>query len=301
MVMAEPPIVGAPPSLDWRNNSGNFVTPVRNQGGCGSCWAFATTAALESSVLRAENTPGVDLNLSEQVLISCGSSGGNDAGSCSGGYISYASDYIRNTGLPLETCYPYTGGDGSCGSACSSYQTSTYQIVSWGYVTTTSPTVSAIRDALVSYGPLVTTMDVYDDFYSYSSGVYTHTTGDYAGGACRPHCRLQRRRPVLYREEQLGCGLGGVGVFQDRLLRARHRRELRRLHPPLHGIRLQLFSFPEQSVPEPAGRFRQCYRHDAERLCLDGRKQRRMDHGYLGGERDGERDGELFSNAEHGR
>ena len=109
MVMAEPPIVGAPPSLDWRNNGGNFVTPVRNQGGCGSCWAFATTAALESSVLRAENTPGVDLNLSEQVLISCGSSGGNDAGSCSGGYISYASDYIRNTGLPLETCYPYTG------------------------------------------------------------------------------------------------------------------------------------------------------------------------------------------------
>jgi C1A family cysteine protease len=182
MVMAEPPIVGAPPSLDWRNNSGNFVTPVRNQGGCGSCWAFATTAALESSVLRAENTPGVDLNLSEQVLISCGSSGGNDAGSCSGGYISYASDYIRNTGLPLETCYPYTGGDGSCGSACSSYQTSTYQIVSWGYVTTTSPTVSAIREALVSYGPLVTTMDVYDDFFSYSSGVYTHTTGDYAGG-----------------------------------------------------------------------------------------------------------------------
>lgn len=182
MVMAEPPIVGAPPSLDWRNNSGNFVTPVRNQGGCGSCWAFATTAALESSVLRAENTPGIDLNLSEQVLISCGSSGGNDAGSCSGGYISYASDYIRNTGLPLETCYPYTGGDGSCGSACASYQTSTYQIVSWGYVTTTSPTVTAIRDALVSYGPLVTTMDVYEDFYSYSSGVYSYATGAYEGG-----------------------------------------------------------------------------------------------------------------------
>ncbi|MGE5790339.1 MAG: C1 family peptidase, partial [Syntrophaceae bacterium] len=67
MVMSEPPLVGAPESLDWRNNGGNFVTPVRNQGGCGSCWAFATTAALESAVLRAENTPGVDLNLAEQV------------------------------------------------------------------------------------------------------------------------------------------------------------------------------------------------------------------------------------------
>ena len=182
MVMAEPPVVGAPPSLDWRSNGGNFVTPVRNQGGCGSCWAFATTAALESSVLRAANTPGVDLNLSEQVLVSCGTSGGTDAGSCSGGVIQYASNYIRDTGLPLETCYPYTGTDGSCGSACGTYNTSTYRIVSWADVTGTSPTVSAIRDALVSYGPLVTTMDVYDDFFSYVSGVYSHTTGDNAGG-----------------------------------------------------------------------------------------------------------------------
>jgi len=182
MVMAEPPVVGAPPSLDWRNNGGNFVTPVRNQGGCGSCWAFATAAALESSVLRAANTPGVDLDLSEQVLVSCGTSGGSDAGSCAGGVIQYASNYIRDTGLPVESCYPYTGTDGSCGSACGTYNTSTYRILSWADVTGTSPTVSAIRDALVSYGPLVTTMDVYDDFFSYVSGVYTHTTGDYAGG-----------------------------------------------------------------------------------------------------------------------
>ena len=182
MVMAEPPIVGAPPSLDWRSNGGNFVTPVRNQGGCGSCWAFATTAALESSVLRAANTPGVDLNLSEQVLVSCGTSGGNDAGSCGGGVIQYASDYIRDTGLPLETCYPYTGTDGSCGSACGTYNTVHVPHRELGRRDGTSPTVSAIRDALVSYGPLVTTMDVYDDFYSYSSGVYSYTTGDYAGG-----------------------------------------------------------------------------------------------------------------------
>lgn len=214
MVMAEPPIVGAPPSLDWRNNSGNFVTPVRNQLSCGSCWAFATTAALESAVLRAENTPGIDLNLSEQVLISCGSSAGNDAGSCSGGYISYASDYIRNTGLPLETCYPYTGGDGSCGSACSSYQTSTYQIVSWGYVTTTSPTVSAIRDALVSYGPLVTTMDVYEDFYSYSSGVYSYATGAYEGGHAILIVGYSDAGQYFIVKNSWGAGWGESGYFK---------------------------------------------------------------------------------------
>lgn len=184
MAMADPPIVGAPASLDWRSNGGDFVTPVRNQGGCGSCWAFAATAALESSVLRAQNTPGIDLNLSEQVLISCGVSGGHDAGGCGGGtiYPSYASDYIRDTGLPLETCYPYTATDGSCGSACGTYQSATYQIASWAYVATSSPTVSAIRDALVSYGPLATTMDVYEDFYSYTTGVYSYATGAYEGG-----------------------------------------------------------------------------------------------------------------------
>jgi len=181
-VMASPPVVGAPPSFDWRNSGGNFVTPVRNQGSCGSCWAFATAAALESSVLRSANTPGVDLDLSEQVLVSCGTSGGIDAGSCGGGVIQYASNYIRDTGLPLESCYPYTGTNGSCGSACGTYHTATYRITGWSDVTGTSPAVSAMRDALASYGPLVTTMEVYADFYSYAGGVYTHTTGTYQGG-----------------------------------------------------------------------------------------------------------------------
>ncbi|HTZ40928.1 MAG TPA: C1 family peptidase [Syntrophales bacterium] len=112
VVTAGPYAATVPSGFDWHNvGEQSFVTPVRNQGGCGSCWAFATTAALESSALRSSNTPGVNLNLSEQVLVSCGSSGAIDAGSCSGGYIGYASDYIRNTGLPLETCYPSAGGD----------------------------------------------------------------------------------------------------------------------------------------------------------------------------------------------
>jgi C1A family cysteine protease len=214
MVMSEPPIVGAPPSLDWRNNSGNFVTPVRNQGSCGSCWAFATTAALESAVLRAENTPGVDLNLSEQVLVSCGVSGGNDAGGCGGGRVDWAADYIRDTGLPLETCYPYTATDGACGSACSTYQTATYRIASWAYVATTSPTVIAIRDALVSYGPLVTTMDVYEDFYSYSSGVYSYATGAYEGGHAVLIVGYSDAGQYFIVKNSWGAGWGESGFFK---------------------------------------------------------------------------------------
>ncbi|NPV05479.1 MAG: hypothetical protein HPY67_12190 [Syntrophaceae bacterium] len=214
MVMAEPPVVGAPPSLDWRSNGGNFVTPVRDQGACGSCWAFATTAALESSILRAENTPGVDLDLSEQVLISCGMSGSNDAGSCGGGVIQYASDYIRDTGLPLETCYPYAATDGTCGSACGARSSATYTIASWAHVTTTSPTVSAIRDALVSYGPLVTTMDVYSDFYSYTGGVYTHTSGTLEGGHAVLIVGYSDAGQYFIVKNSWGTGWGESGYFR---------------------------------------------------------------------------------------
>jgi C1A family cysteine protease len=169
----------APVSLDWRNNGGDFVTPIRNQGSCGSCWAFATTAALESATLIAQNWSGADLNLAEQTLVSCSGSG-----DCGGGYIGSASNYIRNTGLPLEACFLYKALDSNdnppvtCDQACLNWWNSTYKIDSYSGV---SATVDAIKNALNTNGPLVTTMAVYNDFFSYSGGVYTHVTGTLAG------------------------------------------------------------------------------------------------------------------------
>jgi C1A family cysteine protease len=176
------PITGTlPASLDWRNYSGyDYVTPVRNQGSCGSCWAFATTAALESNDLIVNGIGALDL--SEQVMVSCGRDGRLDAGSCNGGYIDRASDYIRDTGLPPESYYPYTATNGSCSSAETGWQNATSRISSWQWVTTTSPAVDAIKNALNTYGPLVTTMDVYSDFFYYSGGIYQYTSGSYQGG-----------------------------------------------------------------------------------------------------------------------
>jgi C1A family cysteine protease len=142
---------------------------------CGS-WAFAATAALESNVLISQKTPNVDLNLSEQVVVSC-----SGAGSCDGGYMEPVSNFIRDTGVPVEACYPYTATDGSCAKACANWQASTYDIQSWQYVATTSPTAEGIKNALYNYGPLVTTMAVYSDFYYYTSGVYAYTSGYLAG------------------------------------------------------------------------------------------------------------------------
>jgi len=166
----------APPSFDWRSHGGNFVTPARDQGSCGSCWAFAVTAALESQALLANNTADVDLDLSEQVLVSC-----SNAGSCGGGRVNTASDYIRELGLPLEACFPYTAGDYSCGGACPDWEDTSYHVTGWHWVATTSPTVKGLKKALCLYGPLLTLMKVYTDFYSYQSGVYSRVAGTFVG------------------------------------------------------------------------------------------------------------------------
>jgi len=176
LLVSATPVEAMPASLDWRNNGGNFVTPVRNQGSCGSCWAFASTAVLESSTLIANHTPDTDLNLSEQVLVSCGG-----AGSCQGGYGSRAANFIQSTGLPAESCYPYTVTDGNCAYACPNWQASANKIKTWEWVTTTSPTVDLIKGGLNDHGPLYTQMAVYNDFFSYTSGVYSHSSGSLAG------------------------------------------------------------------------------------------------------------------------
>lgn len=178
-VVASPPLTGlnaGSPSLDWRESG--VVTPVRDQGNCGSCWAFATTGALESQAAMRLSSLA---DLSEQVMVSCG---GSSVGNCNGGYIEGASDFIRDTGLPIEDCFPYIHQDTACsGAACPTWKTDgTYGITGWHWVATSSPTVDAIKAALNSYGPLVTTMDVYSDFYNYQSGIYKVVSRTYEGG-----------------------------------------------------------------------------------------------------------------------
>ena len=169
--MEEPP-AGLSAAVDWTN----YATPVRNQGSCGSCWAFATTAALESQLLMRDNRPLTEDNRAEQLLVSC-----SGAGSCDGGYIGTASNYIKNTGLPPESYYPYSATDNSCIPA-SGWEDAAARIGAWSYVNTSPANLGAIKNALSNYGPLVTTMDVYSDFFSYHGGVYEYATGSLQGG-----------------------------------------------------------------------------------------------------------------------
>jgi len=161
-----------PAALDWRDANGNFVTGPKNQKKCGSCWAFSMTGGLESYTLLKKNTPGQDLDLSEQVMLSC-----SGAGSCKGGRLT--AGYLQKTGLPLESAYPYTGADGSCSSAAPGWQAGASKIGAWGSV---SGNLTAIKTALVKYGPLPIAYMVYEDFMHYKSGIYSYTTGKRLGG-----------------------------------------------------------------------------------------------------------------------
>jgi len=166
-----------PSRLDWRSYDGhNWVTSVKDQGYCGSCWAFAPIASFESRMKIITDNWQQNPNYSEQFLVSC-----SDAGSCDGGWESLAQDYMQTTGVCDEACFPYVADDVPC-DPCADWDSRLAQISSWRWVggSWRSIDVRKIKEAL-EFGPVTTAMEVYTDFLAYSGGIYEHTWGDFQG------------------------------------------------------------------------------------------------------------------------
>lgn len=146
-----------PDSFDWRQHG--VVTPVKNQGSCGSCWTFATTASVESAYLIKKKTSDKSFDLSEQQLVDCAKVNG-----CQGGYSYAAMDYIQKNGQTAEGTWPYRGSDNRCpGAKSASAQITNYCVRSrlayGGGMMTESLSDEDIKKALVFFGPLYITLN----------------------------------------------------------------------------------------------------------------------------------------------
>ena len=156
------PGASLPTSVDWRTKG--IVTPIKNQGQCGSCWSFSATGGLEGQhALKTGNL----VSLSEQNLVDCSQAEGDEG--CNGGWPFWAFEYvIKNGGIDTEASYPYVARDEVCrfkaqnvGATCKSYEM------------VTADDETALTDAIANVGPISVAIDAsHASFQMYSSGVY---------------------------------------------------------------------------------------------------------------------------------
>jgi cathepsin B len=173
-----------PAAFDSRTQWPGAIHPIRNQEQCGSCWAFGATEAL-SDRFAIQSNLSVNVVLSPQDLVSCDTANGNQG--CDGGYPIYAWQYMQTTGVVADACYPYTSGGGVTGNCELSGTTcpasgQTFQLYNAASAYALGTTVAALQTEIMTNGPIEVAFEVYQDFFSYTSGVYVHKTGSLAGG-----------------------------------------------------------------------------------------------------------------------
>ncbi|KAK0419020.1 hypothetical protein QR680_013908 [Steinernema hermaphroditum] len=158
-----PSNVEIPDSIDWRDHG--FVTEVKNQGQCGSCWAFSATGALEGQHKRAS---GKLVSLSEQNLLDC-TWGYNNEG-CDGGWPDAALQYVKdNGGVDTEEGYPYIEEDGE---ECL-FNKSAIGTREDGFVALPQGDEEALMKAVATVGPVSVVIDAtYGSFQLYKGGVF---------------------------------------------------------------------------------------------------------------------------------
>jgi len=153
--------VANPSRKDWREQG--VVSPVKNQGGCGSCWAFSATECVESHYMIASQD---DIVLAPQYYVNCvqnpQSCGGT--GGCEGAIAELAFNLTAQVGIPLEKDLPYTGRDGSCGSYPEA-------VTCDGYVQVPANDPSELETALATKGPV--SVSVAANWGRYGGGIFS--------------------------------------------------------------------------------------------------------------------------------
>jgi hypothetical protein len=149
-------------SVDWRTS--NVVTPVKDQGSCGSCWAFSATGSFEGAYAQAHKTL---LSFSEQQLVDCSGPQGNNG--CGGGLMDRAFVYWEKTGACLEGDYIYTARNGVCHACTGRANVAKYVDI---------PKGEANLLNAANIGPISVAIEAdQSGFQFYSSGVFKGTCG----------------------------------------------------------------------------------------------------------------------------
>ena len=188
-----PELLSLPTSFDWRNYQGqNWLTSIKNQAACGSCWAFASVGAVEAAYNIGYNNPNLDLDLSEEYLVS----GCSGAGTCCGGSAYSALSFIMSQGIPDEACLPYADSNCSCNGSCStsctynsggscSNRTCANRCSDWASRLSRvdgfgpiSSNASAIKQSIVDNGPAVVLIGIGDAYGGYFNGDIYRCTND---------------------------------------------------------------------------------------------------------------------------
>lgn len=155
--------VNVPVALDWTEKGA--VTPVKDQGQCGSCWSFSATGAMEGAwAIKNKNL----VSLSEQQLVDCSKKYGNLG--CNGGLMDNAFKYVIDNGICSEAAYPYTATGGKCAISCST-------VTTVKGCSDVPPNNQVLLKEAVALGPVSIAIEADTKvFQSYSSGVITSTS-----------------------------------------------------------------------------------------------------------------------------
>jgi len=175
--------VAPPKEYDIRSKHPTCIEPIRNQGKCGSCWAFAATRVVAERVCQRGAQNAAVVAQSPQDMVSCDKS--NLA--CRGGYLDRLWKYYEVTGTVTDACFPYVSGAAGVVPACPKNQCvaaghSWVKTKAKSGSTKNYDSVEATQEDVIAKGSVLAGFMVYRDFLSYKSGVYHHVSGGLAGG-----------------------------------------------------------------------------------------------------------------------
>lgn len=204
-------VAAAPAAFDARDVAGgNYVTGIRDQGSCGSCVAFGAVAVLETTAALTRRQASLALDLSEAHLFY--THGGSQGRTCQNGWLPLpALLAARDVGVTFEDYFPYTSGNSGGAVLNNDWPNRLARGVDAVDLT---GDVARMKEFISTYGAVTACFWVFQDFFSYRSGVYRHVSGARAGGHCVALVGYDDAQGCWIAKNSWGTDWGDAGFFR---------------------------------------------------------------------------------------